>query len=66
MTITLILGIIFAVSAYLIIGAVIGCAVDGCDDDVMWAFVVFWVVLLPVYATVKLIKAIIKLFKGEL
>ena len=66
MTITLIIEILFAVSAYLIIGAVIGCTVDGYDDDVMWAFVMFWVIILPVYATVKLIKAINKLFKGEL
>ena len=61
-----IVGILFIISAYLCIGMVIGCKIDCLDDEVMWAFTVFWAVLLPMVAIVCLIKVLVKLFKGDL
>ena len=61
-----IFGIILIVGVYLSIGMLIGCKIDCLDDEVMWAFTVFWAVLLPMVAVVCLIKVLIKLFRGDL
>ena len=56
--------IVFGVIVYLVIGYVFGCSSD--DDEVLWACVVFWIILVPIYAMICLIRTLIKLFKGDL
>ena len=61
-----IFGIILIVAVYLSVGMLIGCKIDCLDDEVMWAFTVFWAVLIPMVAIVCLVKVLVKLFTGDL